>query len=115
MSNRRTSVDLTVAQVMAHCGGSPAAAVDHLARAISAAPQDPQPYAVLAGLRPELADVLREAGSPGRRPICGSSSCWPRRCRTTRTARCVLIDYACAGPGLPAELVAEARRFQAGA
>lgn len=63
MSNRGTSVDLTVAQVMAHCGGSPAGAVDHLARAISAAPQDPQPYAVLAGLRPELADVLRDAGS----------------------------------------------------
>jgi hypothetical protein len=29
--------------------------------------------------------------------------------------RTVLIDYACAGPGLPAELVADIRRFQAGA
>jgi tetratricopeptide (TPR) repeat protein len=63
MSNRGTSVDLTVAQVMAHCGGNPAAAVDHLARAIAAAPEDPEPYALLAELRSELAEVVRGSGS----------------------------------------------------
>ena len=63
MSNRGTSVDLTVAQVMAHCGGNPAAAVDYLARAVAAAPQDPEPYALLAELRSELADVVRGGGS----------------------------------------------------
>ncbi|MFC0547175.1 tetratricopeptide repeat protein [Kutzneria chonburiensis] len=63
MSNRGTSVDLTVAQVMAHCGGNPAAAADHLARAIAAAPEDPEPYALLAELRSELVDVVRGGGS----------------------------------------------------
>jgi Flp pilus assembly protein TadD len=63
MSERGTSVDLTVAQVMAHCGGNPAAAVDYLARAVAAAPQDPESYALLAELWPELADVVRGGGS----------------------------------------------------
>jgi tetratricopeptide (TPR) repeat protein len=64
MSNRGgTSVGLTVAKVMAHCGDNPAAAVDHVARAIASAPADPEPYAVLAGLRGELAEVVRGGGS----------------------------------------------------
>ncbi|GAA4640187.1 hypothetical protein GCM10023196_104700 [Actinoallomurus vinaceus] len=53
---------------MAHCGGNPAAAVRHLADAIASAPQEPEPYAVLAELwrdkRSELADVVHDGGSP---------------------------------------------------
>ncbi|WP_244317814.1 tetratricopeptide repeat protein [Streptomyces chryseus] len=52
---------------MAHCGGSPAAAVRHLADAIASAPEDPEPYAVLAELwrdKPsELAGVVQDADS----------------------------------------------------
>ncbi|MFD7320373.1 tetratricopeptide repeat protein [Streptomyces sp. NPDC059875] len=52
---------------MAHCGGSPAAAVHHLASAIASAPEDPEPYAVLAELwrekQSELAEVVRDADS----------------------------------------------------
>ncbi len=50
--------------MMAHCGGSPAAAVRHLADAIASAPEDPEPYAVLAELwrdsRSELAEVVQD-------------------------------------------------------
>ncbi len=53
--------------MMAHCGGSPAAAVRHLADAIASAPEDPEPYAVLAELwrdKPsELAGVVQDADS----------------------------------------------------
>lgn len=52
---------------MAHCGGSPAAAVHHLAGAIASAPENPEPYAVLAELwrdKPsELAEVVQDAES----------------------------------------------------
>lgn len=48
---------------MAHCGGSPAAAVHHLADAIAGAPENPEPYEVLAELwrdKPsELAEFLQ--------------------------------------------------------
>ena len=43
-----------LARVMAHCGGSPAAAVSFLARAVAADPRDPKPYAELENLRREL-------------------------------------------------------------
>ncbi len=53
--------------MMAHCGGSPAAAARHLADAIASAPEDPEPYAVLAELwrdKPsELAGVVQDADS----------------------------------------------------
>jgi tetratricopeptide (TPR) repeat protein len=56
-----------LARVMAHCGGSPAAAVDHLAGAIAAAPDNPEPYTVLAELRrespAELAAVVAAGAS----------------------------------------------------
>ncbi|MFG1665164.1 tetratricopeptide repeat protein [Streptomyces sp. Y7] len=56
-----------LARVMAHCGGSPAAAVQYLAGAIASAPEDPEPYAVLAEWwqdRPsELAEVVEGADS----------------------------------------------------
>jgi tetratricopeptide (TPR) repeat protein len=52
---------------MAHCGGNPAAAVDHLAGAIASAPENPEPYAALAELwrdRPsDLAEVVQGADS----------------------------------------------------
>lgn len=52
---------------MAHCGGSPEAAVRHLVGAIASAPQDPEPYAVLAELwrdQPaELTEVVRGSDS----------------------------------------------------
>ncbi|MER6731063.1 tetratricopeptide repeat protein [Streptomyces puniciscabiei] len=67
MSNRAVAAGVGLARVLAHCGGSPAAAVDHLVGAIAAAPEDPEPYAVLAELwrdrRPELAEVVRGANS----------------------------------------------------
>lgn len=52
---------------MAHCGGSPAAAVHYLAGAVASAPENPEPYTVLAELwadKPsELAEVVRDADS----------------------------------------------------
>lgn len=53
--------------MMAHCGGSPAAAVRHLADAIASAPENPEPYAVLGELwrdKPsELVEVVQGADS----------------------------------------------------
>ncbi len=53
--------------MLAHCGGSPEAAVHYLAGAIASAPENPEPYTVLAELwrdRPsELAEVVRDADS----------------------------------------------------
>ncbi|CAL9311695.1 hypothetical protein SUDANB51_03383 [Streptomyces sp. enrichment culture] len=53
--------------MMAHCGGSPSAAVHYLAGAIASAPENPEPYAVLAELwrdKPsELAEVVQGADS----------------------------------------------------
>lgn len=52
---------------MAHCGGSPAAAVHYLAGAIASAPENPEPYEALAELwrdKPsELAEAVQDAGS----------------------------------------------------
>lgn len=52
---------------MAHCGGSPAAAVHYVAGAVASTPEDPKPYAVLAELweeqRADLAELLQGAGS----------------------------------------------------
>ncbi|MEV4517531.1 hypothetical protein AB0K00_52320 [Dactylosporangium sp. NPDC049525] len=45
---------LAFAQVMAHCGGSPAAAVSFIVRAVVADPRDPAPYSALEELRHEL-------------------------------------------------------------
>ncbi|WP_138894141.1 tetratricopeptide repeat protein [Streptomyces chryseus] len=67
MSNRSVVAGVGLARVMAHCGGSPAAAARHLADAIASAPEDPEPYAVLAELwrdKPsELAGVVQDADS----------------------------------------------------
>lgn len=53
--------------MMAHCGGSLAAAVDYLAGAIAAAPENPEPYAVLAELwrdqSSQPAEVVQDTGS----------------------------------------------------
>ncbi|MFE2531568.1 tetratricopeptide repeat protein [Streptomyces sp. NPDC059371] len=66
-SNRAVAGGIGLARVMAHCGGSPAAAVHHVAGAIAAAPEDPEPYAVLAALwaeqRADLAELLEGADS----------------------------------------------------
>ncbi|WP_329261220.1 hypothetical protein OG417_25880 [Actinoallomurus sp. NBC_01490] len=67
MSNRAVSAGAGLARVLAHCGGSPEAALRHLASAIASAPQEPEPYAVLAELwkdqRSELAGVIHDANS----------------------------------------------------
>lgn len=67
MSNREAAAGIALARVMAHCGGSPAAAVHYAAGAIAAAPEDPEPYAVLAGLwdehRADLTELLKGASS----------------------------------------------------
>lgn len=67
MVNRAAAAGVGLARVMAHCGGSPAAAVHYVAGAISASPENPEPYAVLAELweeqRADLAEVLRGANS----------------------------------------------------
>lgn len=59
----------------AHCGGSTAAAVHHLADAIAAAPENPEPYEVLAELwadKPsELAEVVQ--GSSTLRTVLARS------------------------------------------
>jgi hypothetical protein len=60
---------LALAQVMAHCGGSPAAATSFIARAVAADPRDPEPYSALENLRRELpaevAAVVAEANTIG--------------------------------------------------
>lgn len=67
MSNRTVAAGVGLARVMAHCGGSPAAALHYVAGAIASAPEDPEPYAVLAELRGEqrakLTDLLQGASS----------------------------------------------------
>ncbi len=67
MSNQAVAAGVGLAQVMAHCGGSPAAAVHYLTGAIAAAPENPEPYTALAELwrdkRSELTEVLQGAGS----------------------------------------------------
>ncbi|XVV08752.1 tetratricopeptide repeat protein [Actinoplanes sp. CA-131856] len=64
-----TKGTLAVAKVLAHCGGSPSAALSHLAKEIAADPRDPAPYAALDDLRGELpaevAAALAEADTLG--------------------------------------------------
>ncbi|MFE1289748.1 tetratricopeptide repeat protein [Streptomyces sp. NPDC058751] len=66
-SNRAVAAGVGLAQVLAHCGGSPAAAVHYLGGAIAAAPEDPKPYEVLAELweerRADLTELLENADS----------------------------------------------------
>ena len=54
MSIVSTTGALALAQVMAHCGGSPAAATSFIARAVATDPRDPEPYSALEHLRREL-------------------------------------------------------------
>lgn len=60
---------LAIAKVLAHCGGSPEAAVGFIVRAVAADPRDPEPYAALEELRRELpaevAGVLATANTVG--------------------------------------------------
>ncbi|WP_229870179.1 tetratricopeptide repeat protein [Streptomyces phaeofaciens] len=68
MTNRAVAGGLGIARVLAHCGGSPVAAVHYLAGAIASAPENPEPYTALAELwrdrRPELAEVVQGADAP---------------------------------------------------
>ncbi|MGW2956068.1 tetratricopeptide repeat protein [Streptomyces eurythermus] len=67
MSNQAVAAGVGLARVMAHCGGSPSAAVHYLAGAMASAPGNPEPYAVLAELwrdKPtELAEAVQGADS----------------------------------------------------
>jgi tetratricopeptide (TPR) repeat protein len=56
-----TSAALTIAQVLAHCGGAPSEAVYYLAQAIAQRPHDPEPYERLAELRRESAEEVAQA------------------------------------------------------
>ncbi|MFI8916576.1 tetratricopeptide repeat protein [Streptomyces sp. NPDC053513] len=72
MSDRSMAAGVGLAGVMAHCGGSPVAAVKLLVGAMASAPAAPEPYAALAGLwqdrRPELREGLAEGGSSSTVP-----------------------------------------------
>lgn len=61
MSNRSVAAGVSLAGVMAHCGGSPVRAVGFLAGAIASAPAAPEPYAALAELWQERGSVLKES------------------------------------------------------
>ncbi|MER7780006.1 hypothetical protein ABTZ21_34250 [Streptomyces sp. NPDC096191] len=67
MSNQSVAAGVSLAGVMAHCGGSPVGAVELLVGAITSAPAAPEPYAALAelwqGRRSELKESLDESGS----------------------------------------------------
>ncbi|MFE0522986.1 tetratricopeptide repeat protein [Streptomyces sp. NPDC058954] len=67
MSNQSVAAGVSLAGVMAHCGGSPVGAVELLVGAIASAPATPEPHAALAelwqGRRPELKESLEENGS----------------------------------------------------
>ncbi|MFF7476926.1 tetratricopeptide repeat protein [Streptomyces sp. NPDC008092] len=67
MSNQSVAARVSLAGVMAHCGGSPVGAVELLVGAIASAPAAPKPYAALAelwqGRRSELKESLEENGS----------------------------------------------------
>ncbi|MET8325227.1 tetratricopeptide repeat protein [Streptomyces sp. NPDC005181] len=67
MSNQSVAVGVSLAGVMAHCGGSPVGAVQLLVGAIASAPAAPEPYAALAELwrdrRSELEEGLEGDGS----------------------------------------------------
>jgi tetratricopeptide (TPR) repeat protein len=67
MSNQSVAAGVSLAGVMAHCGGSLVRAVELLVGAIASAPAAPEPYAALAELwqdrRAELKESLREESS----------------------------------------------------
>ncbi|WUX73207.1 tetratricopeptide repeat protein [Streptomyces sp. NBC_01428] len=67
MSNQSVTAGVSLARVMAHCGGSPVGAVGLLVGAIASAPAAPEPYASLAelwqGQHSELKERLEEDGS----------------------------------------------------
>ncbi|MEU7391648.1 tetratricopeptide repeat protein [Streptomyces tanashiensis] len=67
MSNQSVAAGVSLAGVMAHCGGSPVGAVRLLVGAIASAPAAPEPYAALAELwqdrRRELKKSLEDDGS----------------------------------------------------
>ncbi|MFF1556148.1 tetratricopeptide repeat protein [Streptomyces sp. NPDC058279] len=67
MANQVAATGIGLARVLAHCAGNPAAAVHHLGGAIASAPENPEPYTVLAELwRDEasgLAEVVRDSNS----------------------------------------------------
>lgn len=48
--NRSVAGFTGLARVMAHCGGSPMQALRYINGGIASAPEDPEPYAVLADL-----------------------------------------------------------------
>lgn len=50
MSGTEASAELAIAQVLAHCGGSPAEAVKYIGRAITIAPHRAEPYNMLGDL-----------------------------------------------------------------
>ncbi len=60
---------LAIAKVLAHCGGSPDAAVSFIVRAVAADPADVEPYSALEELRRELpaevAGVVATANTVG--------------------------------------------------
>ncbi|GIF19662.1 tetratricopeptide (TPR) repeat protein [Actinoplanes tereljensis] len=57
----QTSASLAIAQVLAHCGGSPGGAVMFLGQAITGRPDDLEPYEQLAELRRESPDEVAAA------------------------------------------------------
>ncbi|MER5950345.1 hypothetical protein ABT127_30310 [Streptomyces sp. NPDC001904] len=67
MPNQSVAAGVSLAGVLAHCGGSPVGAVELLVGAIASAPEAPEPYAALAELwhdqGPELKESLQEDGS----------------------------------------------------
>ncbi|WP_230687086.1 tetratricopeptide repeat protein [Catellatospora vulcania] len=69
MSKHLGTLDVSLARVLSHCGGNPAQAAMHLARAIASAPQEPEPYEAFAELRrsrpAETAEFLTTAASTG--------------------------------------------------
>ncbi|GAA2546023.1 hypothetical protein GCM10010435_13990 [Winogradskya consettensis] len=52
------SANLSIAQVLAHCGGSPAGAAEYLARAIAEDPAAPEPYQAVADLHADHPAVV---------------------------------------------------------
>ncbi len=60
-SQQSVASAVSLAGVLAHCGGSPAGAVEWLVRAIASAPASPEPYAALAELRRDRRTELESA------------------------------------------------------
>ncbi|MFD8689917.1 tetratricopeptide repeat protein [Streptomyces sp. NPDC059651] len=72
MSNQSVAAGVTLAGVLAHCGGDPVGAVKLLVGSMASAPAAPEPYAALADLREarqaELKAGLEADGSLGTVP-----------------------------------------------